>query len=413
MAEPGDTEFPNIRHMQVLCQTIHLGSVSRAADLLNLTQPAASQGIAKLENELGADLTQRSPGKITATPAGLAFAARADRAVELLRDGAAVARRAAGIGSRASAQHFVRNITAAQLRTLIAVGDAGSFTVAARELGLAQPTIHRSARAFEAVCEFEVFRNTPVGIDLTPAGQLLLQHTKLARAELRQGREEIAAITGVGRMRFVLGSLPLARTQIVPRAITAMIEDSPDVQVRVVEGRYQELLRGLREGDLDCLIGALRSPAPADDVAEERLFDDHLAIICGERHPLARQPVVTLEDTLAYPWIAPPKSTPAGSYLFEALRIEERPKTPVRVVSSSLMLIRSLLTQGDFVTIISRHQVAQELASGAFVALPISLKNDRRAIGLTYRHKWRPTVAQARFVEHLREAAKLATQTRP
>ena len=158
MAEPGDTEFPNIRHMQVLCQTIHLGSVSRAADLLNLTQPAASQGIAKLENELGADLTQRSPGKITATPAGLAFAARADRAVELLRDGAAVARRAAGIGSRASAQHFVRNITAAQLRTLIAVGDAGSFTVAARELGLAQPTIHRSARATTAG------RSTPGGV---------------------------------------------------------------------------------------------------------------------------------------------------------------------------------------------------------------------------------------------------------
>lgn len=401
-----DSGLPNIRHMRVFLECARSGSVSVAAGRCMLSQPAATQALARLEAEIGTPLLLRRARKLTPTPAGALFARRIEAALGHLNAGARAALRGAG-GRRAP---FDRLVTAAQLRALIAVAGSGSFTVAARELGLAQPTVHRAARGLEALAGVPFFTATASGVALTAAAQAFVNGAKLAQAEIRQGVEEIGRALGDDRGTFTLGSLPLARTSIVPRATHAMIEASPGVQVRVVDGRYPELLRSLREGDLDCLIGALRDPCPAEDVTQEPLFLDELAVVAHPRHPLAGKRGLSVEDTLAFPWVAPPKPTPAGSYLYEVLRIHERPQTPVRVVSSSLVFLRGILAEGDYISIVSRHQIEPELAAGSMAVLDLALSGDSRAIGLTYRTSWRPTETQARFLALLRQASPGGTE---
>ena len=389
--------LPNLRHMRVFLETARSGSVSTAAERCLLSQPAATQAIARLEGEVGAPLLVRRTRRFGTTPCGALFVPRIEAALEHLHSGARVALR--GTNRRAPFDHLV---TAAQLRALIAVAEAGSFTIAAQALGLAQPTVHRAARSLEDVAGVPFFQTTATGVELTSAAQAFVMAAKLAQSEIRQGFEEISRELGDDRGTFTLGSLPLARTSIVPRATHALIRETQGVQVRVVDGRYPELLRSLREGDLDCLIGALRNPDPAEDVTQEPLFDDALAIVAHPRHPLASRAHVALEETLAYPWVAPPKSTPAGSYLFETLRIHERPRTPVRVVSSSMVFLRGILAEGDYISIVSRHQISEDVRAGHIVPLAVPLTNHIRAIGLTYRSRWRPTETQARFLDLLR-----------
>ncbi|MCA0204835.1 MAG: LysR family transcriptional regulator [Proteobacteria bacterium] len=405
--------LPNLRHMRVFLETARTGSVSAAAERCLLSQPAATQAIARLEAEVGTPLLVRRTRRFSPTPAGGLFVRRVEAALDHLHQGARSALRSAREGAtwragsgRAAFDHLV---TAAQLRALIAVAGSGSFTLAAQALGLSQPTIHRAARSLEDVAGVPFFQTTVSGVELTAAAQAFALGAKLAQAEIRQGFEEIGRELGDDRGTFTLGSLPLARTTIVPRATHAMIAETQGVQVRVVDGRYSELLRSLREGELDCLIGALRSPDPAEDVTQEPLFDDLLAIVTHPRHPLAGRTQVSVEETLAYPWVAPPKSTPAGSYLYETLRIQDRPRTPVRVVSSSLVFLRGLMAEGDYVTIVSLHQISTEIADGHLVPLNVALTGNARSIGLTYRTSWRPTATQARFLELLRQSSPAET----
>lgn len=398
-----DTDFPNIRHMRVFAETVRAGSVSVAAGRCHLSQPAATQAIAGLERDLGTPLLVRRTRALSPTPAGTLFAARVETALEHLARGARVALKTGRAEERKDG--FDRLVTAAQLRALIAIANAGSFTLAARDLDVSQPTIHRAARTLEALAGLTFFTATAVGVELTAAAQAFVRGVKLAQAEIRQGRQELAGEDGNRSGTFTLGSLPLARSTILPRAVNALVQTDPGMQVRVIDGRYPQLLRSLREGDLDCLIGALRDPAPADDVTQEPLFDDPLAIVAHPSHPLFSYAAPTVEDTLAYPWVAPPRDTPAGSYLFETLRIQDRPATPVRVVSSSLVFLRGLLAQGPFVSIISRHQIAVEEERGDIAPLPIPLDGGTRSIGLTYRSDWRPTEGQARFIDYLRRHA--------
>lgn len=135
-------------------------------------------------------------------------------------------------------------------------------------------------------------------------------------------------------------------------------------------------------------------------------MDNRLAIVVSPKHPLAGRRNLQLSDALAYPWIAPPKTTPAGSYLYRTLDIGCLERTPVQIVSSSLVLVRGLLALGDYVTILSLQQAAQELAQGQIVPLDISLPDSSRPIGLTFRKSWSPTLTQARFLDLVRSVAK-------
>lgn len=398
--------FLNIRHMRVFVETARTGSVSTAADLCHLSQPAATQAISSLEANFGTALLIRKRQGSTLTTCGTLVERRTRAALKHLRDGAKNALREAG-NKAVRRQNFELSVTASQLRNLIAIANAGSFTVAARSLGLSQPTVHRTARNLEAVAGMPFFTARPSGVRLTAAADAFMRGAKLAQSELKQAVEDISRETGEECGTFVLGSLPLARTAIVPKAIHAMVSTVEGFQVRVVEGRYAELLRSLREGDIDCLIGALRHPIPADDIEQELLFQDALAIVAHPSHPLVDQRMITLGDTVEFPWIAPPKETPAGQYLFDTLQIHKRAETPVRVVSSSMAVLRGVLAEGPYVSIVSQHQIKLDEALGTIAVLDVPLSGHVRDIGLTYRRDWTPTETQSLFIEYLRDFSKL------
>ncbi|MFT4959470.1 MAG: LysR family transcriptional regulator of gallate degradation [Paracoccaceae bacterium] len=398
-------KFPNIRHLRALSEVARHKGISAAADAVFLSQPAITQAITKLEQRLGVVLFDRLPSGMSVTEPGAMFVARVNRTLAHLKVGFDEASRlhVGKTGNRRAQAD--RLVTAAQLRALTALAEAQSFTIAARSIGISQPSIHRAGRGLEDLVGYALFDAASQGIELTKPAELLARHIRLAASEMQQAFYEIDAYKGRDSTLIVIGSLPLARTRILPRAMHLMQKQNKGVQLRTIEGPYSELLRSLRYGESDFLIGALRDPVPTDDVEQFPLFDDLLAIVVRRGHPLCDLANPVLDDTLAYPWIAPPRETPAGSYLSAVLGIPEMDKTPVKVVSSSLILVRGMLLEGDYVTIISHHQVRHELDNGTLVTLPIALPDSARAIGLTLRKSWKPTPTQEVFLDIVKATA--------
>ncbi|HEY5790955.1 MAG TPA: LysR family transcriptional regulator, partial [Gammaproteobacteria bacterium] len=300
-----------------------------------------------------------------------------------------------------------QRLTTAQLRALVAVASAHNFSLAARSIGISQPSLHRAARDLERLLELALFDRTSRGIVLTPAAELLAQHAKLAFAELAQGYAEVAQLRGIDCGRIVVGSMPLPRTHVLPAAINGFTRDHPDVLVSVVDGPYADLLHGLRHGDIDLLVGALRDPLPAADVTQERLFDDPLAVVARSGHPLAGRAEVGLDELLGYPWVVPRPGTPTRDQFERLLAAHGERRPPGLVEASSLVLIRGLLLGSDRLTLISSHQVRHECSQGLLAALPFADVGPSRPIGLTQRAEWKPTPTQQRFLACVRAAAAL------
>lgn len=399
--------FPNLRHLRALAAVARLGGVSRAAEHVHLSQPAITQAIAGMEATHGVPLFERSPEGMVATGAGRALAVRVDRAIGELVAGVGEALKAANM--RGDAAALATRLTAPGLRALLALSQSRNYTQAAQQLGISQPSVHRAAREMERALAIPLFQGRARGVDLTLSAAHLARRAFLAAAELEQGNMELAALKGRDATRLTVGAMPLSRSRILPRAFAAMIDRFGHVQLRSVEGPYDDLLRGLRHGEIDLLIGALRKPPPAPDVVERLLFNDPLRIVVRAGHPLTHAPGPTLADTLAYPWVAPPREAPAGRVLWQALGIGDLAETPVKVVSSSQVLVRGLLMEGDYVTIISPNQVRQDLEDGRLVALPIRLQGGDRDIGITTREGWRPTRTQAALIDQIAHVAAAET----
>ena len=123
----------NLRHLRALSAIVARGSMSAAAEVVSLSQPALTQGLAKLEGQLGAALFDRRADGMLPTEAGWALASRAEAAFAHLAG-------AVRGGGRGFARPD-RLMTATQLRAFLALADAGSFVGAGLATDLSQPAI--------------------------------------------------------------------------------------------------------------------------------------------------------------------------------------------------------------------------------------------------------------------------------
>ena len=399
-----NTMAPNLRHLRAFCVVAAHQSISRASEEVFLSQPAITQAIAKIEQALDIELFTRRTDGVFITEAGKLFLARAERAQEYIRAGIAEARRIGQVKSGKGFANLDQLVSGVQLRALIAIAKTGNFSLAARLVGISQPSLYRAARDLERLSAMALFRKTGQGIELTPSAEIWARYAKLAFAELKQGYMEIEEYKGIDSGRIVIGTMPLARTYILPTAISRITEKRPGIEISVIDGRYEDLLQGLRYSEIDILIGALRDPPPIDDVIEEAVFEDELALFVRAGHPLTRKKKISIEDLAVYPWVTPREGSPTRTKFEELFAKKQHPRPQSLVEASSLVLIRGLLMDSDRITILSTHQTRHEQEQGLLVQLPFDLGDTRRPIGLTTRRDWHPTTTQAEFVAALRSA---------
>jgi LysR family transcriptional regulator of gallate degradation len=392
MIEPFDL---NLRHLRALVSVVALRSLNRAAEAAGLSQPALTQGMAKLERQLGVVLFDRHSGGVEPTLAGEALAERVERAFVHL---AAAVRRP----GRAGARGFSRPeqlMTGTQLQAFLHFAEAQGFAGAALASGLSQPGIHRAVRELEQISGHALAERRGRGMVLTPAGRAMARGVRLAAGELSAG---IAEALGEAHpaTRIAIGAMPLSRALVVPRAIAHFLRDCPGTVVDVIEGSWRELVDPLLDGVIDLMVGALRD-APPDGIEQVPLFTDRLAVFARKGHPLAGRRVA-LPDLQAQSWVVGPQGTPLRAH-WQALFAGDPP--PVPVECGSVMVIRGLVMHSDLLTLLSPDQIAVELETQMLVRIDIDLPGSVRTIGLTTRRGWRPTAAQQRLVDLIRQAS--------
>jgi DNA-binding transcriptional LysR family regulator len=373
----------NIRHFAALAATVQHGSVTRAARAVNLTQPALTQAIARLEADLGCTLFERGAGGMAPTEPARLLAPRAEAAI-------------GHIGSP--------RVTGTQLRAFLALARAGSYAGAAEATGLSAASLHRAVADLGVALGQRLVDKRGRSIMLTPAGERRARGFGLAMAELRAGLAEVAAWQGKAAGRLVVGAMPLSRARWLPETILRFHERHPGVAIAVVEGSHAELAGPLRDGEIDLMLGALREGAVLDDLRQEAVFEDRPQLVMRAGHPLLAQREPAGAALAAFPWILPARDTPLRRYWEAMMRAAGAEPPAVGIECGSVLTVRQLLLGSDALTLLSPAQLAVELQAGVLAALPTPAPVLRR-IGITTREGWRPTAPQAAFVALLHEVA--------
>lgn len=370
----------NSRHLRAMVAIVASGRVSSAARAVNLTQPAVTQGLAKLEAQIGMALFHRRPDGMVPTDAAHILARRAEAALRRIGN---------------------RHATGAQIRAFLALADAGGYATAATATGLSEASLHRAVGDLSVNLGQRLVERRGRGIALTARGMVVARNFRLALAELRSGTAELAALHGREVGRIVIGAMPLSRARLLPRAISLFHARHPQVDLTIVEGSHAELVGPLRDGEVDLLVGALRADAP-DGIAQQPLFDDRPIIIGRADHPLAANGgAIDAGDLASYPWIVPAPGTPLRTLWTSMFATAGVAPPHVPIECGSVIMVRQILIDSDFLTLLSTDQVRVELEAGWLTAIGDVPGDIGRTIGISTRDDWRPTTLQQRFIETL------------
>ncbi|PSW17225.1 LysR family transcriptional regulator [Photobacterium sanctipauli] len=223
------------------------------------------------------------------------------------------------------------NISSRQLQAFLAVAHHESFTEAAEQLHLTQPSLSNQIRQLEAMLRVELFERTTRRVVLSDAGRVFLPTAEKVLNRLTGGvsdMHEFAAGT-MGKVTFA--ALLTVGASLVPVAMFEFQRRNPKIVLEYIEESDEPIYQQVLNGDLDFGIGA--PPSNQQDVEFIPIYKDYLHFVCSPEHPLAEQAEVSWQQIVQYPFIAMKGGMSMRHLMEKGFALTNTPLRPVQTAT--------------------------------------------------------------------------------
>jgi LysR family transcriptional regulator, regulator for genes of the gallate degradation pathway len=393
----------NLRHLRAFAAVAAAGTIAGAAESMFRVPSAITRSISELESALGRPLLERRSRGVVLTTHGDLLLARARRIQREFEDARLQLAARGGITSSADVRSlFASILNGRRLAVFVSLTEKYSMPAVACEFGITQPAISTALRDLEAGLDVALLDRTTRGLVPTAAGEIVAFHFKRVLSELRHIAPDLAASEGHLQGSVLVGALPLARTQVLPKAVARLIGSHADLHVTTVESPYDALAAALRSGEIDFILGALRTGSDVKDLQQEPLFEDRLSVIARSGHPLAKAGKIDFDTLRQASWVLSRRGAPARELLEQSFLDAGEPPPVPSVETGDLAMLRGLLLESDMLTAISAHQLRYEIQDRRLVVLKFPLDRTRREIGLSQRVGAFPSPGATALMQELR-----------
>ena len=234
--------------------------------------------------------------------------------------------------------------------TFRAVAHERSFSGAARELALSQPSVSNQVAALEREIGARLLERAPGGLRLTREGEILLEHADAIAERFQLAEDQLSAAAQGERARLRIGAFPTALGVLVPAAIARVRLRHPDTKVTVDEGGADDLASRVRSGELHLAVSFQDSAEPRHEppgLERRDLFREQFRVGLARDHPVAGRARVRLADLASDDWTA---ASPDG-LIVRACRAAGFEPNLVSITRDQLA-IRGLISRGLAVTLV-------------------------------------------------------------
>jgi DNA-binding transcriptional LysR family regulator len=186
------------------------------------------------------------------------------------------------------------------------------FRRAAESLAVAQPALSRAVAQLEAALGSNLLDRTRHGVEITPAGRLLLERIEpiLRGIAAIPGDLQALASGEVGRVRVAFTGLAMAT--VLPRILRDFHQRHPGIRLELTESPTSVQLASLHAGEIGC--GFFHPDAPTPGLRTRLLLQERNGILLPAAHPLAAREQLRLRDLAATPFVLFPRTHNPGFY---------------------------------------------------------------------------------------------------
>lgn len=228
------------------------------------------------------------------------------------------------------------------LRLLVAIADAGSLSKAAAGFPIALSAASNRLRNFEQRCGLALFNRNADGMEVTPAGRLVLDRARHVLGETEKLKETLRNLAGQRRITLRLAGTTVANSTFLPAALGPFLADYPEIDLQLAEQNSSDVLLSVQAGEVD--IGVLDGNLATSGVTSLPFRHDRLVLLVPRGHALAESGTVQLKDALGFAFVCLPPERAMQRFVEEMAMQSARP-LQIRVRAPSFSAIAQLVAE--------------------------------------------------------------------
>lgn len=277
-------------------------------------------------------------------------------------------------------------MTLSEIQDFLAVADGGSIRAAARARRITAPAMTQSMARLEAKLHVPLLVRTTKGVQLSDYGRAFLVRARAITAEVQKSVNELAHMRGdssQGMLYFGTSATPT--TTLVPDAIADFRKRMPQVNLNILGGLYRDHMPLIRSGEMEFAIGPLPVGGIGSDFAVEDLFQNNLILAVRRGSMLAK--VQSLQELQHAEWILSSTAAQGPGAAIRDLfaRYPDLAPPNVRVQSSSLSVVQTLMMSSDMVCALPQEFIHSPWLQPFLVEIPVREKLPSYTISMFYR----------------------------
>ncbi|MFT0866380.1 LysR substrate-binding domain-containing protein [Pseudomonas sp. CAM1A] len=230
----------------------------------------------------------------------------------------------------------------ADLRLLAAIAATGSLSKAAATFPVAVSAASTRLRLFEARSGLTLFLRKADGMQLTPAGRLVLESARGVLGEAQKLQDTLRELAGQRRITLHLAASTVTNSTLLPAVLGPFLADYPEVDLQLVEHKSIDVLRVVLAGE--CEIGVYDGNLVNEGVVSLPFRTERLVLLVPLDHPLAARGQLRLADALGFPFVCLPAERAMQRFV-EELAMNLAMPLKVRVRAPSFEAIAQLVAQ--------------------------------------------------------------------
>ena len=182
-----------------------------------------------------------------------------------------------------------------QLQSLVLVARHQSVSRAAEALHVTQPAVSLQLRTLEEITGAALTRKVGRTIQLTAAGEVMLQFSERILRLWEQAGDELAALEGIASGTLRIGAVTTAE-HLLPPLLVPFTMERPDVRLKLQVGNRAEILNMLARHEIDL---AIMGTPPREMRTNAARFARHpMGFVASPGHPLMKKKNVSLADVV-------------------------------------------------------------------------------------------------------------------
>lgn len=259
--------------------------------------------------------------------------------------------------------HLVTFSTAAEL---------GSFTGAAKALGLTQAAVSQRIQSLEKSLKKSLFDRRGGRVSLTEAGRRLYAYAQRINDLHREARREITGHEPplIGELEIAASSVP--GEHLLPILLSGFGRKYPRLRVRAAVSDSLAVIGQVERGEVS--IGLVGRKVEKPHLEFRHLASDRMVLVAPPGHPLIRKKKVTVDQLAAHPVVLREAGSGLRHCFEKALERAGRSLDELQVTLElgSNEAIKEAVQRGVGVSVLSVYAVHKELQAGCLLALPVN-----------------------------------------